>query len=485
VTLLEVWDSIWIGCLGSSILFGLYRAVEWRWPERYLGMHETFGLSSQETWLRFVAYRAVPTYLVVATCCVTVGRVGGSPWIAAIVMWLLSIVLTHGRIVFDALRSRRGEVNYAGYHLQMILLLTAVIVVAVMTGDSWGKLVPQPEEFLIAIWSGLLVAGLGGFVIVTLKPRSESAPYYGASYFIERATRDVGLDLMDWLFTESLRTGADPVLLKSILVVEAVQRPRWLRRIERVGVSLGIAKTSGVMQMTSTKALSDKDSITLAAEAYAGLWSLRYRDSGEYSMWEPDLGSLWPVATRHNGDGAFAEAVGQVANSLIYGSPAFNYTDSPDRGVVLELRRYPEHFALRGVTTSAVVVVVESSDGKVLNLGQATLAIAAPGSLRAWEAQVSPRADEIRILDVQGGVGTTLHLKDGEITKTRPIRVSTATPDLVASEGQIQPTSPAGDADDSLQAVDARKAVAGRLRASRSSRGPRIRPNSSLRRGQM
>jgi len=147
---LAVGDSIWIAILASAILAGCYRAVEWRWPERYVGMTSTFGLSAQQTLFRFVAYRAVPTYVFAATAFVTVERIGGSVWISAIAIWTCSIAATHGRVVLDGLLKRRGEVNYASYHVVMIILLTTAVGIAMLTASVWGLLVPAPPELLSA-----------------------------------------------------------------------------------------------------------------------------------------------------------------------------------------------------------------------------------------------------------------------------------------------------------------------------------------------
>lgn len=413
---LALWDSVWIGALASTILYGSYRAVEWRWPERYIGMHETFGLSSQETWLRFLGYRALPTFVIAASCFVTLDRLNAPTWVAAAVIWALSVIATHGRVAVAALRSSRGEVNYAGYHLQMVVLLTGVIAIALLAAPAWKPLVPTPSELVSALWSGLLVAGLGGALFVILRPRSESAPYYGPRYFIDRASKDVGIEVLDWLFLESIRTGADPILLKALLVVEVVQRPKWFRQLEAVGAWLGLKTTTGAMQMPSRQPLSDRESITRAAEEYAGTWSLRYIDSGRYSLWEPDLGDLWPVATRHNGDAKFAEAVLRVAGAIILGSPTFHYTNTPEHGLVLELRRLPQEFVLRGVSRASTLRIIEFRDGETAVQREVSIPGASPGQWRAWQTRVSPTAHQIAVVDMPSGSGTILALERGEVS---------------------------------------------------------------------
>lgn len=379
-------------------------------------MTSTFGLSAQQTLFRFVAYRAVPTYVFAATAFVTVDRIGAPVWISAIVLWTCSIAATHGRVVLDGLLKRRGEVNYASYHVVMIILLTAAVGIAMLTASLWGLLVPPPAELLSALWSGLLVAGLGGFALTILVPRDPNAPTYGPAYMIDRAEREVGIELFDWLHAECIRTRCDPIFLKALLVVEAVQRPRWLRRIEHVGARLRIAKTSGVMQMTSRRPLSDRESVTAAAEAYAGTWTLAFTGGYGPGLLESDLGKAWAVSTRHNGDGEFAESVSDVASWLLHSSPMLHAIESPSEGQLLELRRYPERFALRGVARSAVLQVIQESS----SFSQKRERLSRPGESPpdewwAWECDIDPAAEKVWVFDLLTRVGTMLRLGEGEV----------------------------------------------------------------------
>lgn len=412
--LLQLWDSVWIALLASAILYGVYRAVEWRWPERYVGMTQTFGLSSQETWLRFVAYRAGPTYLFAATSFVTVERIGGSILISGVVMWVSGVLLTHGRVILHGLVRKWGEVNYAGYHLLMMALLTLTMLLAAWSAPAWGAVVPPPDELLSAAWSGLVVAGLGGFAVFVLRPRGADAPEYDAAYFVERATRDVGIGALDWLYRECIRTGADPVLLKAMLVVEAVQRPRWARRLERVLIRMGIGRTSGVMQMPGAEPLSDRASITAAADRYAGTWIVGLNGPAGYESWSTDLGDAWSVVTAHNGDIDFATSVREVADHLVgslYGHWAVASEREP---LVLEVRRLPERFLLRGISTSDELTLLQ------LNGTAHFTTIAAPGARAsgawwAWECAFAPSTRTLLVSDRVEGVGVLIRLRDGEV----------------------------------------------------------------------
>lgn len=417
--MLQVWDSVWIALVTSAVLFGCYRAVEWRWPERYIGMYSTFGLSTQETWARFLAYRAVPTYVFTATCCVTVERVGGYTWLAALVVWLASVVLTHGRVIARGLVRREGEVNYASYHLVMLVVLSATVAMAAIARGAWATLVPSPDDLLSAAWSGLVVAGLGGFIVVTLRSRDSDAPAYGPEYFVERAEREVGVGAFDFLHGECIRQGADPLLMKSLLVVEAIQRPLWLRNLERLSVRLRIARTSGVMQVTSSEPLSDEESIRLAVKAYAGTSCLRIEGEGDYRYWSVDLGEMWGAMTKHNPDGKFARQVQDVARHLLHNVAEYIIPESADAPIILELRRYPLTFALRGMTTADELSLVEVN-GVARYHAIARPAIVRPGGWWAWEQEISPASRRVAVVDRASRAGAAFSIQDGQIVGFEP-----------------------------------------------------------------
>ncbi|WP_307293678.1 hypothetical protein [Microbacterium natoriense] len=396
------------------MLYGTYRAVEWRWPERYIGMTQTFGLSAQQTSLRFFAYRCVPTYLFAATCFVTVERLGGNAWISAGVMWTCSVAATHGRVVVEGLVRKWGEANYALFHLAMLVLLGGVVVAARLTTRTWAVLVPSPGELLAALWSGLLVAGIGGFAVFVLRPRKNSSPSYGAAYFVERASRDVGIEALDWLFAESLRVGANPILLKAILVVEALQRPRWARSVERAFVYLRLARTSGVMQMSSTRPLTDRESISEAATQYAGTWALRFQALDGLPTWTLDSGDAWEHVTAHNGDVAFAESVRDIANHLLETVSGRWTRRSENAPILLELRRFPARFAFRGVARADELTLLELN-GAAHYQTISPPADRTPGSWWAWECEISPSARTVAVIDKDKQAATVASLADGQI----------------------------------------------------------------------
>lgn len=56
------------------------------------------------------------------------------------------------------------------------------------------------------------------------------------------------------------------------MAIEDFNRPAGVRILERIAFPLGLAKTTGIMQQQSDKALSDEGSVVLAVKYISKMW---------------------------------------------------------------------------------------------------------------------------------------------------------------------------------------------------------------------
>lgn len=73
------------------------------------------------------------------------------------------------------------------------------------------------------------------------------------------------------LIKQSKINRLDSKILISIAILENINRPRWLRFIERLSSKIIKIKTYGLMQVSSDKYLDDEKSIIIAAKKVAKL----------------------------------------------------------------------------------------------------------------------------------------------------------------------------------------------------------------------
>jgi len=352
----DVAGSVALGAAGALLLWGCYRAVEIKWPDRYAGMTQTFALRARQTLGRFVTFRCLPTALVVVIVSLTCERVVGAPGAAVIggAVAALPSVLVHG-YVFGRSMVKGGDhtVNYGIFHLAMALMIAIAALAALPARVLLGPLVPQPEVLLDSIWAALIAVGIGGAAVAVLRPRPPDAPEFGPRYWIDRAKRDTGVAIFDRAFEVSRERGADPLLVWARLVGEVVQRPRWMRWLEFQLARWRPATSVGVMQVPGSEAKTDIDSVDVGVSQMAGRWALVATEYG----YATDYNSIWTTATEWNAEADYVDRVYSIHAELLSGCSE----PSGWPGVLIETRRYPGRIALRGITSADRVACADPS----------------------------------------------------------------------------------------------------------------------------
>lgn len=331
--------------------FGLtqlsYAAVKSGWPEVYVALSETFALGVIARWWRILAFRGVPVFLVVLLISATAGRVGANAAIAAAGCVILHLVFSNvGALIRSFLPgTKEFTVNYAPYHFTVVLVVVISAVLANLATPALQVLVPSPSEMVSNLWIAGLVA-VTGALFVRLGS-AQLPPPFGGQYFLERATRDVGVDLQDDLFIAAKERGADPVLLLAIMVAEVLQRPSWVRAAERLVGRFRPTGSYGVMQVRSSRPLTDQESIEIASTQLSGQWGMSIQNG----VMQPVAGQIWSAAAAHQGDAVHAQNVLQIYTHLFYQA---QFTPSPWCSThIFQVRRNISSLGIRGVTSES------------------------------------------------------------------------------------------------------------------------------------
>lgn len=183
---------------------------------------------------------------------------------------LLHIASTTGPAAYRLIRTSRPFGRRRGLIVHVAVSLGIVVAAAAGIGISSQRwfvtIAPSPDELRVDLWTAFFAATIAALFI-----KGISAGDTSASDVIARSRRGVPADLISYARTLAVETQADPALVEAILLVENVQRPRWLRRLERlVGRVLPI-ETYGVMQVRSDRPISDRESVEIAVrERLAG-----------------------------------------------------------------------------------------------------------------------------------------------------------------------------------------------------------------------
>jgi hypothetical protein len=162
-------------------------------------------------------------------------------------------------------------------------------------------LVPEADELRGGLWTAIL-AGILGAYLTRVSARSEIP----AAELVNASMRRVDPALLELARDLAQQYGADPDLVVAILLVENLQRPGWIRAIERVVGRLLPIGSYGIMQVKTDKPISDRESIELAISTRLAGQVVPL--SGKFI----DRAALTAIIRSYNGNRRFVELVETV-----------------------------------------------------------------------------------------------------------------------------------------------------------------------------
>jgi hypothetical protein len=257
--------SVFIGVVAAGLLWVFYRRFEEGWPVEYESISSRFDLFARGVPVWHLTTRAIVVFL---TAILTghVATVGGcSPSIAVLSLAGLHVATTSGRALWDAqFRShRRG-----------IVAIYDALTTVVILGSAWAGLLAAPHltwllpsggALVDAIWTALVLA-----LMLTSIERLSSLRETTDVDALGRARKDLGKEIIDDSDVLANEFQVDTRLMESVILTEALQRPRWLRQTEYQLGRFRSGGTYGVAQMHSEHRISDHDSLVLLAQSLAG-----------------------------------------------------------------------------------------------------------------------------------------------------------------------------------------------------------------------
>lgn len=119
---------------------------------------------------------------------------------------------------------------------------------------------------------------------------------------LDRAREDIGQDLLGYARRAAAREDCDSDVIQALVTAECVQRPRWVRRLERVKGRVVAGGSYGVAQVYAASPISDEASIDELCHRFHGYYPPRSQGSVRTALLEARIEA-------HNND---AELVSMV-----------------------------------------------------------------------------------------------------------------------------------------------------------------------------
>jgi hypothetical protein len=291
--------SLVAGLAGAGLLSLIFSVDRARWPHSYYAVGDLTSYRISLHPGRYITFRFVPVALVAVLVCTTADRVGGNALLTSLVLAMLHIAGTAGRA---SLRLLRGDRTFARQAQAVIHLAVAIgVLAAAMIGgtlaqfDQAHSVVPTLRDIPLALWTAAFAAFSGAYLIQFTR---RSTPEVQELMKQSRAT--IGGEVWATAKEASASVDADVHLAQAILLAENLQRPPWIRRLERAKGRLLKRGTYGVMQIRADHPVDDAESTRLAIEE-------RLRGQQLPREYDARREALQRILSQYNNDPRFIE----------------------------------------------------------------------------------------------------------------------------------------------------------------------------------
>lgn len=319
--------SLGIGVFGASLLYLVFSLLKSDWPSNYSDMKNVVDSASQRNAWIYVLMRFIPMYVVAVLLASLAQPAGGNILLALVSCATLHALLTNFRpkIIRQTFRASRTRPRHLVAFWSTTASIFLATALAVSTWQYWIPVLPKSDELVQAIWTTLFI-GLAAIFL-----RSVGTFEDNMEKRIQRAKEDLGDNLQKFIQAEAAENDVSVEFVQSIIYTECIQRPSWIRRLERMKGLISKPGTYGVAQVTSSKPISDELSVRILCENHSGYHPIS-NDADGYNR------TLLSVQLeKHNPDPTFVEQALEIFDCLTPDLVESSETYSKDGRKVIEI----------------------------------------------------------------------------------------------------------------------------------------------------
>ena len=294
------------GLVAALALNLIYRRIQSEWPENYFSLTDYWSYVKALVPSRYIVFRFGPVVLVGLFGVRQLDELGWPVWPFAAVTFGAHVGVTSLRAVWRIARYRRAGERSAPLivlHLGTAAAIAVCLAGSALVSGELSFLVPDLESIRNEIWAALF-----GSMLAFAFIRSTRAPQRTLVEVIAATRRRIGPELLNYAWLSALERGLDTRVVETVLLVEAIQRPKWFRRLEWLKGLVFRTGSYGIMQVQSQRPISDRASIDLALETHrAAFETAPSSEPGRYTQVSDQLRS-------YNASPAFLELADDIYN---------------------------------------------------------------------------------------------------------------------------------------------------------------------------
>lgn len=306
--------SVIAGLIAVGFLMLVFSVVRSGWPQSYYAVGDLTSFRISQRPARYILFRFVPVALVSFVTVTLVRTLNGNALAAAAVVAVGHTVTTTARASINLLRRPSGfgrRVQFLMNSFVTIGIVLAVVVAVPLSALSGAsRLVPSATEIPVALWTAAFAAFGGAFLVQVARSQTPSI-----EQLMKRSRETLPPSAWEEAERAALAYDADPSLVKAVLLVENLQRPRWVRRLESIKGKIFSVGSYGVMQVRAAAPITDLDSIEIAVRE-------RLRDCEVATAYDKRDQSLEQILRSYNDDKRFVE-LGKAFYTELAGPPEY------------------------------------------------------------------------------------------------------------------------------------------------------------------
>lgn len=295
-----------LGVFGALALSGVYRFIRTDWPEAYVFARNLLERFQRKSFWQYLLLRTGPAVVVFYLVAATALRLGVPPGIGVVTAGICFALLTDVRAMRNAIRLRDSRLTILMTMYIINLMVTASMAWIGLRLAKWSiEYAPTPNAMVEGLWIAGLVTAMAAFVRTLI-----GREYRSDSDRVRDVIADITPAIWEYTIRASERHGIDSALACAVISAECSQRPRWVRRVERlIGRVRGFG-TYGVAQIPSSRPLSDEESVDRLVEEMKS--APRPDEQSQWAAWE----QVRPWVEARNASLDFRAAVGAFFGAL-------------------------------------------------------------------------------------------------------------------------------------------------------------------------
>ena len=252
-------------------------------------------------------------------------------WVTYFACVFSFVCLSSGRALVERIKSGMKDAPFHCFLLTGEIIGSFVVGATSLLCSSYlASFVPEPREFVSDAWTGLFVA----LVYRAMRTVSRNPGTLSSRNRFQLVREDVGDDIWNDIYDIAKQKAVPWCVLAAIVVVEVTERPRWVRKCERIFSSLMFHKVKmsfGVTQEQSKRPLTDCEALSRTCDWIRGelsdetILTLMTRDHrgrnqpGDSSFWstlDSCFAEVKQISDKRNPDGIYGEIVSRCAREL-------------------------------------------------------------------------------------------------------------------------------------------------------------------------